>query len=62
MGMIKQEAGLANSMGPDFVVFRFDFSCMVPIVTRHLCFPDVSLLFSYEKSANASMGNCLLGD
>ena len=61
MGMIKQEAGLANSMGPDFVVFTFDSNRMVPTMTGRLCFP-VSLLFSYEKSADASMGNCLLGD
>ena len=62
MGIVKQEVGLADSMGPDFVVFRFDSSCMVPTVTRHLCFLDVSLLFLYEKSVDASMGNCLLGD
>ena len=62
MGTIKQEAGLANSMGPGFVVFPFDSSRMVPTVIRRLRFPSVSLLFSYEKSADASLGNCLLGD
>ena len=62
MGTIKQEAGLADSMGPDFVVFPFDSSRMVPTVTGRLCFPGVSLLFSYEKSVDASMGSCLLGD
>ena len=35
---------------------------MVPIVTGCLCFPGVLLLFSYKKSAEASMGSCLLGD
>ena len=35
---------------------------MVPTITGYLRFPDVSLLFSYEKSADASMGNYLLGD
>ena len=62
MGTIKQEVGLADSMGPDFVVFPFDSSRMVPNVTRRLRFPNVLLLFSYKKSANASMGSCLLGD
>ena len=62
MGTIKQEAGLANSMGSDFVVFLFNSSCMVSIVTRCLHFLGVLLLFSYKKSADASMGNCLLGD
>ena len=62
MGTIKQEAGLADSMGPDFVVFPFDSSRMVPIVIGHLRFPDVLLLSSYEKSADASMGSCLLCD
>ena len=58
MGTIKQEAGLANSMGPDFVVFRFDSSHMVPTMTRHLRFPDVLLLLFVD----ASMDSCLLGD
>ena len=62
IGTIKQEAGLANSMGPDFVVFLFYSNCMVPIVTGHLRFSDVLLLFSCEKSSNASMDSCLLGD
>ena len=62
MGMIKQEAGLADSMGPDFFVLRFDSSCMVPTVTERLCFLDVSLLFSYKKSADTSMGSYFLGD
>ena len=62
IGTIKQEAGLADSMGLDFVVFRFNFSRMVPTMTGCLCFPDVSLLFSYKKSTDASMGSCLLGD
>ena len=62
MGTIKQEARLADSMRLDFVVFLFDSSCIVPIVTRCLCFPDVLLLFSYEKSVDASMVSCLLGD
>ena len=62
MGMIKQEARLVDSMRPDFVVFRFDSSHMVLIVTGHLCFPDVSLLFLYEKFVDASVGSCLLGD
>ena len=61
MGMIKQEAGLANSMEPNFVVFLFDSNRMVPNMIGHLRFLDV-LLFSYEKSADASMGSCLLGD
>ena len=34
---------------------------MVPTVTRRLRFSSVSLLFSYEKSVDASMGSCLLG-
>ena len=59
---IKQEAGLVDSMGPDFVVFPLDSSRMVPTVIGHLHFPGVSLLFSYERSADASMGSCLLGD
>ena len=46
----------------DFVVFPFDSSRMVPIVIGCLHFPDVLLLFSYEKSTDASMGSCLLGD
>ena len=62
IGTIKQEAGLANSMGPDFVVLRFDSRCMVPIVTGRLRFPNVSLLFSYKKSADALMGSYLLGN
>ena len=62
MGTIKQEARLANSMGPDFVIFPFDSSHMVPTVIGWLCFPDVLLLFSYEKSTDTSMGSCLLGD
>ena len=62
MGTIKQEAGIVDSMGLDFVVFLFDSSCMVPTVTGRFCFPDVLLLFSYEKSVDASIGNCLLGD
>ena len=62
MGSIKQEAGLADSMGFDFVVLKFDSSRMVPTVTVRLCFLDVSLLFSYKKSADASMGSYLLGD
>ena len=62
MGMIKQEVRLADSMRPDFVVFRFNSSRMVPIVTRCLCFPNVLLLFSYEKSVDVSIGNCLLND
>ena len=62
LGTIKQEAGLADSMGPNFVVFPFDSSRMVPTKNGHLRFPDVLLLFSYEKSANASMGSCLLGN
>ena len=62
MGTINQEAGLADSMGPVFVVSRFDSSCMVPTVTGRLRFPDVSLLFSYVKSADVSMSNCLLDD
>ena len=62
MGTIKQEAGLADSMGPDFVVFPFDSNRMVPTVTGCLRFPDVLLLFSYKKSVVASMGSCLLGD
>ena len=49
-------------MGPDFVVFPFDSSRMIPTVTRRLRFPDALLLFSYENSADASMGNCLLSD
>ena len=60
--IIKQEGGLADSMGPDFVVLRFDSSRMVPTVTGHLCFFDVSLLFLYKKSADASMGSYLLSD
>ena len=62
MNTIKQEARLADSMRSDFVVFPFDSSRMVPIVTGRLCFPSVLLLFSYKKSADASMGSCLLGD
>ena len=62
MGTIKQEAELANSIEPDFVAFLFDSSHMVPTITGRLHFPVVSLLFSYEKSADASMGSCLLGD
>ena len=62
MDTIKQEARLADSMGPDFVVFPFDSSRMVPIVTERLCFPSVSLMFSYEKSTDTSMGSCLLDD
>ena len=62
MGTIKQEARLADSMGPDFVVFTFDSSHMVPTVIGRLRFPSVSLLFSYEKSADASISSCLLGD
>ena len=62
MGKIKQEAELADSMGPNFVFFTFDSSRMVPIVTGCLRFPSVLLLFSYEKSADASMGSCLLSD
>ena len=62
MGIIKQEAGLANSIGSDFVVFPFDSSRMVPTVTGSFRYPGVSLLFSYKKSADASMGSCLLGD
>ena len=49
-------------MGPDFVVFPFDSTHMVPTVTRRLCFPGVPLPISYKKSVDASMGNCLLGD
>ena len=48
-------------MGLDFVVFSFDSSRMVPTMSRRLSFPGV-LLFSYKKSADASMGSCLLGD
>ena len=62
MGTIKQEAGLAYSMGSDFVIFLFDSNRMVPTLTGRLCFPSVSLLFSYEKSADTSMGSFLLGD
>ena len=62
MGTIKQEAGLADSMGRDFDVFRFDSNRMVPTVTGRLRFPDVLLLFSYEKFVDASMASCLLGD
>ena len=62
MGTIKQEAGLADSIGPDFVAFPFDSSRMVPTVTGRLCFPGVLLLFSYKRSADASLGSCLLGD
>ena len=49
-------------MGPNFVVFKFDSSRMVPTMTGRLRFLNVSLLFSYKKSANALMGSCLLGD
>ena len=59
---INQEAGLADSMGPNFVVFPFNFSCMVPTVTRRLCFSCMSLPFSYKNSFDASMGSCFLGD
>ena len=62
MGTIKQEAGLADSMGPDFVVFSFNSNRMVPTVTGRLRFPSVLLLFLYKRSADASMGICLLGD
>ena len=62
MGTIKQEATLAGSMEPGFVVFPFDSSRMVPIVNGHLYFLDVLLLFSYKRFANASMGNFLLGN
>ena len=62
MSTIKQEAGLADSMGPNFVVLRFDSSRMVPTVTGRLCFLDVSLLISYKKFADASMGSYFLGD
>ena len=62
MGTIKQEVGLVDNMGLDFVVFWFDSSHMVPTVIGCLHFPNVSLLFTYEKFADASMGNCLLGE
>ena len=62
MDTIKQKAGLADRMGPDFIDLRFDSNRMVPTVTGRLCFPNVSLLFSYEKSIDASMGSYLLGD
>ena len=62
MDMIKKKASLANSMGPGFVVFPFDFSRMVFTISRRLCFLDMLLLFLFEKSADASMGSCLLGD
>ena len=62
IGTLKQEAGLADSMGLDFVVFPFDFIHMVPIVTGRLCFSDMLFLFSYKKSAEASISSCLLGD
>ena len=38
IGMIKQEVGLANGMRLDFVVLRFDFNCMVSIVTNVFVF------------------------
>ena len=59
---IKQEAGLADSMGSGFVVLPFNSSRMVPTVIGRLRFLDVLLLLSYEKSADTSMGSCLLGD
>ena len=62
MDTIKQKAGLADSMEPDFVVFPFDSSRMVPTMIGRLHFPGVSLLFSYEKFTDTSMGSCLLGD
>ena len=62
MGAIKQEVGLGDSMGPDFVVFRFDSSRMVPTVSGCLHFSNVSLLLSYEKSVDVSMDSCLLDD
>ena len=62
MDTIKQKAGLAESKGSDFVVLKFNSSRMVPTMTGRLHFPDVSLLFSYEKSVDALMGSYLLGD
>ena len=62
MGTIKQEAGLADSMGSNFVVFLFDSSCMVSTMTGRLRFLYMLLLFSYERSVDASMDSFLLGD
>ena len=62
MGTIKHEVELVDSMGPNFVVFPFDSSRMVPTMTGCLRFPDVLLLFSYKKTIDASMDSCLFGD